>query len=325
VATREQLIERERRWALPTAIATMAAIALLIASTVVLAGVSGDGEAEFLRSADEDSGSVTISSILSAAGFILLIAPLLYLFRAAVGRSSQMRGQLIGVVVAAPLFMAASGALTGVVTTDAASDFVAGRSEPDLTRIDVAPDCRGEREDLGGEAFREEYGGGPGGGGELEACVATKLDDDAAQAALDDSPLRSLTLGLGFGGRLGLAVTLVYTCLHAMRVGLLSRFWGSLGMALGVASFLILQFTLIWFIYLGLLIAGWVPGGRPPAWAAGEAVPWPAPGEGRPPAGDETVAGTGRPLEEDEPDATSQDPANPPRARGERRKRKRRG
>jgi hypothetical protein len=236
-----------------------------------------------------------------------------------------MRGQLIGVVVAAPLFMAASGALTGIVTTDAASDFVAGKAESDLSRIDVAPDCRGERDDLGGEAFREEYGGGAGGGRALEACVTTKLDDDEAQAALDDSPLRSLTLGLGFGGRLGLAVSLVYTCLYAMRVGLLSRFWGSLGMALGVASFLILQFTLIWFIYLGLLIVGWIPGGRPPAWAAGEAVPWPAPGEGRSPGGDETVAGSGRPLDQAEADEARQDPANAPRRRGERRKRKRRG
>ena len=27
------------------------------------------------------------------------------------------------------------------------------------------------------------------------------------------------------------------------------------------------------------LIGGWVPGGRPPAWAAGEAIPWPSPGQ----------------------------------------------
>jgi hypothetical protein len=322
VATREELIERERRWALPTAIATMAAIALLIASTVVLAGVTGDGEAEFLRSADEDRGAVTLSSILSATGFVLLIAPLLYLFRAALGRSTQMRGQLIGVVVAAPLFMASSGALTGIVTTDAASDFVAGRAEPDLSRADVAPDCRGEREDAGGEAFRKEYG--VGGDAALGACIERKLEDDEAQAALDDSPLRSLTLGLGFGGRLGLAVVLVYTCLYAMRVGLLSRFWGSLGMALGVASFLILQFTLVWFIYLGLLIVGWVPGGRPRAWAAGEAVPWPAPGERRPPDAEDAVAGSGRPVEGDQSGEPRQQPANLPRRRGERRKRKRR-
>ena len=65
-----------------------------------------------------------------------------------------------------------------------------------------------------------------------------------------------------------------------MRVGLLTRFWGSLGMALGVAALLLLvQFTMIWFIYFGLLLLGRLPGGRPPAWAAGEAVPWPTPGE----------------------------------------------
>ena len=66
-----------------------------------------------------------------------------------------------------------------------------------------------------------------------------------------------------------------------MRVGLLSRFWGSLGMALGAAALLLelVQFTMIFFLYFALLVAGWVPGGRPPAWATGEAVPWPTPGE----------------------------------------------
>ena len=75
-------------------------------------------------------------------------------------------------------------------------------------------------------------------------------------------------------------MALVYSCLWAMRFGLLSRFWGSLGMALGVAALLLLvQFCLIFFIYFGLLLVGKLPGGRPPAWAAGEAVPWPTPGE----------------------------------------------
>ena len=75
-------------------------------------------------------------------------------------------------------------------------------------------------------------------------------------------------------------MALLYTCLYAMRVGLLSRFWGSLGMALGVASLILApEFALIFFIYFGLLCFGRLPGGRPPAWAAGEAVPWPTPGE----------------------------------------------
>jgi hypothetical protein len=320
MAGSDELIERERRLALPTAIATMAAVALLIASTIVLAGISGDGEAEFLRSAHDDAGAVTTSSILSAVGFILLTAPIVYLFRAAQGRSSQMRGQLIGVVVAAPLFMAASGALTGIVTADAASDFVNDKPQSELTRADVVPDCRQERDDLGAEDFRGEYGGK--GAATLDACVRTAIDDDAAQQALDDSSLRPLALGFGFGGRLGLAVALVYSCLYGMRTGLLTRFWGSLGMALGVASFLVLQFTLIWFVYLGLLIAGWVPGGRPPAWAAGEAIPWPSPGEEAAAGG--TVPGRGRPVDETDGGEGEADAANSPRQRGERRKRKRR-
>ena len=75
-------------------------------------------------------------------------------------------------------------------------------------------------------------------------------------------------------------VALFYSCLWAMRTGILTRFWGSLGMALGVAALLgLVIFTLVWFVYFALLALDRVPGGKPPAWAAGEAIPWPTPGE----------------------------------------------
>ena len=66
-----------------------------------------------------------------------------------------------------------------------------------------------------------------------------------------------------------------------MRTGFLSRFWGSLGMVAGIAFLLgpLFLVTLVFFVYFGLLALGIVPGGRPPAWEAGEAVPWPTPGE----------------------------------------------
>jgi hypothetical protein len=51
-------------------------------------------------------------------------------------------------------------------------------------------------------------------------------------------------------------------------------------MALGVAAlFGLLPFVLIWFLYFGVLLLDRLPRGRPPAWAAGEAIPWPTPGE----------------------------------------------
>ena len=66
---------------------------------------------------------------------------------------------------------------------------------------------------------------------------------------------------------------MVYTCLYAMRTGLLTRFWGSLGMALGAVSFIFFQFALLWFVYLGLLLLGRVPGGQPPAWERAKPSP----------------------------------------------------
>lgn len=273
---REAVLEREQRWAKPVAFATFAALGLLIASTIVVGSVGGDGEAEILRAADAHSSDVILSSILQAGGLALLVLPLVYLFRAAQARSDRVRGQLIGLVVAAPLFLATASVLNAVATKEAASDFVAGRASADLSVKEASGECRSDQRDEGSQ-FREDYGAGAAA---LGACARQKVADDEATNAVSDAPTRGVATGFGFGGRIGLAFALAYSCLWAMRVGLLTRFWGSLGIALGVAALLLLiQFTLLWFLYFGLLVAGWIPGGRPPAWAAGEAIPWPTPGE----------------------------------------------
>jgi hypothetical protein len=94
-------------------------------------------------------------------------------------------------------------------------------------------------------------------------------------------------------------------------------------MALGIAALLgLILFTLIWFIYFALLVLGRVPGGRPPAWAAGEAIPWPTPGE----KAAAELEGT-EPLEEPEQPALSNGNGDSPSddgGGGERRKRKQR-
>ncbi len=157
-----------------------------------------------------------------------------------------MRGQLVGVVIAAPLFLAVLAILGGVSTLHAASDFVANEV-PRLTAKGVA---------LGSDRANE-----------------------AANDTITEAPLRPLAAGFGLGGQIGFVVAMVYTSLYAMRTGLLTRFWGSAGIALGAVSFIFFQFTLLWFIYFGALLMGWVPGGKPPAWTSGEAEPWPTPAE----------------------------------------------
>lgn len=99
-----------------------------------------------------------------------------------------------------------------------------------------------------------------------------------ADDALEDVGIRQLVLGLGSAAGISLVITLIYVGLNAMRVGLLSRFWGTLTMALGVAL-LLPGFTFITLpIVIGafsLLLANIWPGSRPPAWEAGVAIPWP--------------------------------------------------
>jgi len=290
------VLERERRWAIPVALATFAGLGLLVASILIVRSVAGGGEAEVLRSVEEHRSDVIAAGVLQALGLALIAMPLVYLFRAAQARSERVRGQLIGLVVAAPLFLASGALLNSVATNQAASDFAAGEASADLTAGEATADCRSERRD-DAEGFREDHGRGEAA---LRSCAGEAVADDAAASAVADAPLRGLAIGLGFGGSIGLAFALGYSALWAMRVGLLTRFWGSLGIALGVAVLLQLtQFTMFWFLYFALLAAGWLPGGRPPAWAAGEAIPWPSPGEKAADklseAEDEDVADSGEP------------------------------
>jgi hypothetical protein len=276
--TRAETLERESRWALPVALATLLSVVLFIAARVVL-GVSGDGAAEVLRSVDENSGSVMLSGLIQAAGFALLVFPLVYLFRAARARSEQVRSQLIGLVIAAPLFLALAAGLTSAAQREAADEFVAGEAKPALTREEANEDCVEERENDGNDSLVDEYEPGKG-ESPLKACENSKLEDDAAKEARAEASLAPLATGFGLAGALGLVVALFYTCLWAMRTGLLSRFWGSLGMALGIATLVgLIFFLLIWLVYFALLVVGKVPNGKPPAWERGEAVPWPTPGE----------------------------------------------
>ncbi len=243
---RRNVLAWEERWATPTALASLAAVLFVIGAIVVATqGVgSASGDSELLRNVDAHRSAQLASSILQAIGIALLAAPLYYLFRAAKARSDRMRGQLVGVVIAAPLFLAVLAILSGVSTLHAASDFV-GSEVPHLLAKGV----------------------------KLNSDHANEI----AKETIDDAPLRPLAAGFGIGGQIGFVVAMVYTCLYAMRVGLLTRFWGSLGLALGAVSFLFFQFTLVWFIYFGILLLR--RGSQPPAWAAGEPIPWPTAGD----------------------------------------------
>ncbi|MGN6816205.1 MAG: hypothetical protein ACTHK3_08980 [Solirubrobacterales bacterium] len=270
--------ERESRGAVPVAVAIFMAVVLLIAARPV-EGVSGTENFEILRSVHEHAGSVTAAGLMQALGLLLLIPPLVYLFRAVRARSERVRPQLIALMVVAPLFLALSAGISIGARHEAANQFVAGEAKSTLTKKEAHEECASQQKEESKKDFTEEFepekGETP-----LAACERQETEDDEASNALSEASFASLATGFGLAGSLGFAVALFYTCLWAMRTGLLSRFWGSLGMAIGIAlliGFLIL--VVIWFLYLAFLVLGFVPGGKPPAWEAGEAVPWPTPGE----------------------------------------------
>jgi len=114
------------------------------------------------------------------------------------------------------------------------------------------------------------------------------LSSKAVEKALLTSGSMGIALGLlGLFAALALAVGMIATMMGTMRAGLLARWLSVLGILSGL---LFLPFfgtpTLqliptFWLVSTGILLMGRWPNGDPPAWAAGEARPWPTQAEQR--------------------------------------------
>lgn len=136
----------------------------------------------------------------------------------------------------------------------------------------------------------------------------------------------------GLVGSLLLAIAFVLVSMNAMRVGLLTKFLGYLGMVAAAASlFLIgsapaLLIEVFWLMAVAYLLAGRWPGGDPPTWASGKAEPWPSAAELR----EQRQKAAGRPSPRARAGTKSSTPPRPTpaaqqtRATTPKRKRKRR-
>jgi hypothetical protein len=309
---RQQIIAREQRWARPAAIASLLPLVLYVAGVLIeqSSGLdTGGGDADQLRSLHDNSGTLLVASIVRALGFLALPLPLLYLFRAAQARNPRVQGALVGFVFIGPVLLAGQGIVAWSAQDDVAADFAArppleersyrqfqdevARNPEAIQEVTVYTDSdKLAVEQRDGSFYAAAFPP------KAENSVLDRLDkenidneedsdgepDDAvATSLIDDSGGYAFASSLLFPAILALIVALVYIPLQALRAGLLTRFFGTFGMALGASLILILPIALlailIWTGYLGLLYIDRVPGGRPPAWDAGVAIPWPAPGE----------------------------------------------
>ncbi len=111
------------------------------------------------------------------------------------------------------------------------------------------------------------------------AFATTGAQTYAQAKHLTDEGILKAMQGIVLAGQLSLGFAFVIISLNAMRVGLLTRFMGVLGIIVGVL-FVIPLGTLqvvqpFWLLTLAALFLGRWPNGVPPAWRTGKAEPWP--------------------------------------------------
>ena len=99
-----------------------------------------------------------------------------------------------------------------------------------------------------------------------------------ADALLEDR--NSLPFFLTIAGQVGLGFGLVMSNLNAMRLGLVTRFMGIIGIAVGALNALpilgpaVIPIQLFWLGAMGAIFLGRWPGGRGEAWETGEPGIW---------------------------------------------------
>ncbi len=278
--TKTQILAREKKWTLLAGIASVAGVAIILAtfSGSAAAVRASAGLAEELVRIEGDRSGMLVASIGQLIGWCLLAIPLVFMFKAASARAPQVRTALLGVMIIAPLLLGIGSLLSAASVLEAAADY------KDVDQAAISKCVDGQVEEATGEITEQE-----------REDFRTECEDDEASEIRSDTSLASIETGIGLAGLLGFTFSVIYVSLWSMRTGLLSRFWGSLGIALGAVFAFFTLFTLVWFIYLGLLLAGWVPGGRPGAWASGEAMPAPRPG-GRDPD-DDVIEGSAETID----------------------------
>jgi hypothetical protein len=168
------------------------------------------------------------------------------------------------------------------------------------------------------------------------ARTVDRADDIGNSSVLVTAQLIGIpgTQAIGIAS-LALGLAWVVICLNGMRIGLLTRFMGVLGIICGALIVLPILSPLpivqtFWLGAMALLLAGRWPNGLPPAWTTGEAVPWPTSAEVREArrnqAGQRGRGGAPEPEPESEPEPEREQVATEGRqhAASKKKKRKRR-
>jgi hypothetical protein len=118
-------------------------------------------------------------------------------------------------------------------------------------------------------------------------AVGHDFSSHAVDQALTQGAINVGSQYLDLLAALALTAGIIAVSVNAIRVGLLTRWMGVIGIFSGVLIFLPIGGATLeivpafWLLAMGILYMGRWPNGDPPAWAAGEPRPWPTPAERR--------------------------------------------
>jgi hypothetical protein len=304
--SKQELLAFQARWMRPAGIAAIVG-ALIFALSLVLQSVgTGDNDAERLTKFHEHSTQLIFAQgVLTGVPFLLFTPVLYVLLKSAMGRTERIRRGMFVFAFIGPVLFAFSSFFLAAGLNDVSGKFV-----------DQLP---AKEQQARERAAAAQAAAAKGGSGQQtsQAAPAPRTPEQAASEArdnlandlIDNSGLLQTGSLLRLIGFVSLVFAMIYIPLWAMRTGLLTRFWATLGMALAV-SLLLVPFGILglvlWFAAVGLMLARWWPRPLPPAWDAGEAIPWPRPGEDLGPPVKEpdpsgTVEGSGRQISEPRP------------------------
>jgi hypothetical protein len=122
-------------------------------------------------------------------------------------------------------------------------------------------------------------------------ATGSDLSNHAVDNALTKGAANLVVDYLSLVAGLSLAVAMIVTMINAMRVGLVTRWMGVVGIISGILIFLPIGGATLevvpsfWIVAMGILYIGKWPNGQPPAWESGEARPWPSRAQMREQAG----------------------------------------
>jgi hypothetical protein len=326
--SKQELLDFQARWMRPAGVCAILGALLIAGSLPLQPSSGGDDDAEQLTELHGQSTELIVGQGILIGVAVLLFIPLLYvLIRSAAGRTERVRRGMVSLAFVGPILFAVAGLMVSIALNDVAGKF-----------IDQAPATERQARDQAqsppqsGQATTTPQGTTTT---PTPAQSVSEARDDLANDLIDDSGLLQAGSLLRFVGLLSLVFAMIYIPLWAMRTGLLTRFWAIVGVALGVSLVLLpvgIFGLVIWFAVVGLMVAGWWIRPLPPAWEAGEAIPWPRPGDdiGPPPedrGGSGTVEGRGREVSERAPpgeEGPGAEPSRPGETQGQRRKKRKR-